>query len=157
MADDIPAPAKISRRDKIAIIRSIILTNPDIYQYGYKKNIKEYIKTKYHVDISKAAIKKYIKIAIEEIKENTFVSVTKDRIVGMLLQLFEKSKSISEKRKLLKDIAALQGFYTVDDTENSDPRQLNITFNTVQGNPEVQQVIDNHTIIEHEAGTAEPE
>lgn len=109
---------QLSKKDKKAIIRGIILGSPDYKRYGYQQKIINIFREEFEVEISGSSISYYIK-EIEEDWHNDNDNresrqKVKDMYIGLWLQadkIKNQTAKLRLKREILTEMVKIDGMF----------------------------------------------
>lgn len=104
---------KLSVKDKMAIIRSQILTQPDSDERGFNRKLINYIKETYNVSVHESHMSKLVKRVYQEWEDTQDRFVEKNRLVDMFLKMYSETDNEFVKVKCLTEIGKLEGHYKV--------------------------------------------
>ena len=109
----------LSKKDKLDIIRDILMKNPRAKKYGFNIEVQRFFRNEFKVKVHKSYISKLIKEVFEEWKRGDRIIYGKERTIRMWERLFEKAEnegSIGDQIRILHEIGNIEGHY---DTENA--------------------------------------
>lgn len=108
---------KLKPKEKVQVIRDIMIKYPRVERYGYNRKIIEIVKDEYGIVMRDSQISKIISEIDNRWSENKTEYVSKRKLMEMYLSLFEETDSITDKRKILQEIGKLENHY-IDITKN---------------------------------------
>jgi hypothetical protein len=107
---------EISKEDRKALIRDVMIRYPDYKRFGYNRKIIALIKAETSKDGGKAVVledyevSRFIKEIEKEWQKDDEIKFSKKRIIDMQVGLFEsKDAKVKDKRMILQDIAKITG------------------------------------------------
>lgn len=112
--------AELTKAEKMALVRDVMIRFPDYRRYGYNRKIIELIKKETSVLLEDYDISRYVKEIEAQWQADKNVSTTKSQMRDMMFGLFEsKEAKVVDKRMVLQDIAKLDGHMNADITINN--------------------------------------
>jgi hypothetical protein len=107
---------EISKEDRKALIRDVMIRYPDYKRFGYNRKIIALIEAETSKDggktvtLSDSEVCRFIKEIEKEWQKDDTVSISKRQIIDMQVGLFEsKDAKVKDKRMILQDIAKITG------------------------------------------------
>lgn len=103
---------KLSRKDKVKIVRDAIIKQPRYWGYGWNKAVMEYFKKEHDLEFHDSYFSKLKTEAIEEMKNDKSISLGKETLIDMHLSIYQNKNSTAvDKTRSLIEIGKLQGDY----------------------------------------------
>lgn len=144
----------LSKQDKVALVRDVMIRFPDWKRFGYNRKIIGIIeertadkKGKNGIVLTDQDITRCIQFIEEQWKEERVVKYSKEKIVDLLTGLYEaKGAKHSDKRMVLQDIAKLEGHYKLDININTAniPEEKASKLKEIFGDREKKKKDDNN-------------
>jgi len=109
-----PKRQRISKKEKKDIIRDIVKKYPNYRRYGFLVVLQDFFKAEYKLRLSKPYVSQLLKEVIEDWSREKETIYSKRQILESLARLYEKAEeagSIGEQRRILTDIAKIEGVY----------------------------------------------
>jgi hypothetical protein len=107
---------EISKEDRKALIRDVMIRYPDYKRFGYNRKIIALIEQETSKEGGKAVVledyevSRFIKEIEKEWQKDDEIKFSKKRIIDMQVGLFEsKDAKVKDKRMILQDIAKITG------------------------------------------------
>lgn len=104
---------EFSKKDKLKIVRDIMIRMPDINKYGYNKEVIEIVNKKFGFKLTDSYVSRLISEVRREWAENTEKYMSKKELIDRLIDLLGKCKTIFEQRAILQEIGKLEGHYVL--------------------------------------------
>ena len=133
MAEDTTSKfrGKLNHKDKIAIIRDVIIAKPRYWAYGYNRAIIQLFKDKFGIRHSDSAMSKLKEEAIKQIETDKKIIIAKEKLIEMHMKIFEDAENPVDKTRSLYEIGKLSGHY-VDKVEGEiDMKNLQVVFSDI--------------------------
>lgn len=102
---------KLSKKDKLAIVRYYMIENPCVKRYGYNKGIITLFKKKYKIVITDDAVSRLKAEVDEELLKENDIKEGRTKILEMFKNLYEEAERINDKRLILVEIAKIEKLY----------------------------------------------
>lgn len=110
----------LSKKDKMSLVRDVLLRYPDWRRYGYNRRVIKLIEAETKITLTEQDITRCIDSIEEQWREERVVKYSKEKIVDLLEGLYEtKGIKMNEKRMVLQDIGRLEGHHKIDLTINT--------------------------------------
>lgn len=119
----------LTKKEKLAIVRDIIIRIPNYRKYGFNRLVIELFKEKHHIEITDSDISKYIKEVEDQWKEIEDNKTSKSQLKEMLFNVYEKNKGLPHAQiRSLQEIGKLEGYHKPDIINNNfnnfDPKDV---------------------------------
>ena len=111
LKEKVEKTGKLSKKEKLDIVRQIIIDNPNTRKYGYNKAAIAMIREKFKVEITDDAMSRLISEVKEEFQKEQDIREGKGKVIAMFQNLYEKAERINDKRLILVEIAKLDKLY----------------------------------------------
>lgn len=116
---------KLTHKDKLAIVRDVIIQKPRYWAYGYNRAIIRMIDEKFGEKIGDDVMSKLIKSVLAEMELEKTIKMNKEKLIEMHLNIFERSENSVDKTRSLIEIGKLSGHYIENiKVENVDDDKL---------------------------------
>jgi hypothetical protein len=102
---------KLSRKNRLKIVRDILLTRPDYKKYGFNRQAIKLIQEKFNYKVTDAEMSKLIRIVEEQWETESSIRIGKTKVLEMYTDIFEKSEDPWVKLKTLQEIGKISGLY----------------------------------------------
>jgi hypothetical protein len=104
---------KLSKKEKLAIVRDIIIKMPNYRKYGFNRAVINIFKKNHGITISDRDISEYIKDVEKQWQEADDIKTSKAQLKEMLMNVYETHKIFPHAQiRSLREIGKLDGHYS---------------------------------------------
>ena len=105
----------LTKKDKLAIVRSIIIRMPNYREYGFNRNVIKVFKKEHGITLTDRDISGYIKEIEEAWIEVENITTSKSQLKEMLFNIYAHNrKNPNAQIRSLREIGKLDGHYKLD-------------------------------------------
>ena len=103
--------AKLSHKDKIAIVRDALISKPRYWAYGWNRALIKFFRDKFEVNMSDKVMSELKDSTLKQMETDKNILISREKLIEMHTRIVEESTNAIDKARSLIEIGKLEGLY----------------------------------------------